>query len=467
MTRTLIRLAAGAAALLAPAAAAAQSPPILIRNATVLTVTKGTLAPGSVLVRDGRIAAVGPDIAPPPGARVIDATGWYLMPGIIDCHSHIAVEGSVNEGSVSVSSMVGVADVLDPDDVNIYRGLAGGVTTANVLHGSANAIGGLNAVIKLRWGKDAKGLLFDGAPPGIKFALGENPKRSNALPGAQMPPRYPTTRMGVVDVIRQAFVEAREYKKAWDDYRSRQGTDGGRAVPPRRDLKLEPLVEVLEGRRLVHAHSYRADEILQLLRVAEEFGFRIATLQHVLEGYKVADEIARHGAGASTFSDWWAYKVEAYDAIPHNAALMTERGVVVSINSDSAEEHRHLNQEAAKTMRYGGLSEEQALALITINPARQLRIDARVGSIEVGKDADLVLYDRHPLSVYAVPQKVFVDGVIYFDREQDLARRAELAAERQRLWEKAKKAAQPAKAAPDRRPTPAATGVTPGEEGRK
>jgi imidazolonepropionase-like amidohydrolase len=466
MIRTMPRLAAAAAALLAPAVAAAQSEPILIRHATVLTVTKGTIARGSVLVRDGRIAAVGPDIAPPPGARVIDAAGQFLMPGIIDCHSHIAIEGSVNEGSVSVSSMVAVADVLDPDDVNIYRGLAGGVTTANVLHGSANAIGGLNAVIKLRWGKDARGLLFEGAPPGIKFALGENPKRSNAIPGAQTPPRYPTTRMGVVDVIRQAFVEAREYKKAWDDYRSRQGS-GARAVPPRRDLKLEPLVEVLEGRRLVHAHSYRADEILQLLRVAEEFGFRIATLQHVLEGYKVADEIARHGAGASTFSDWWAYKVEAYDAIPHNAALMTERGVVVSINSDSAEEHRHLNQEAAKTMRYGGLTEDQALALITINPARQLRIDGRVGSIEVGKDADLVLYDRHPLSVYAVPQKVFVDGVLYFDREQDLARRAELSAERQRLWEKTKKAGEPSKAGPERRPTPAAARATPGKEDRE
>lgn len=467
MTRTMLRLAAATAVLLSPAGVAAQSAPLLIRNATVLTVTKGTIAPGSVLVRDGRIAAVGPDIPAPPGARVIDATGQFLMPGIIDCHSHIAVEGSVNEGSVSVSSMVSVADVLDPDDVNIYRGLAGGVTTANVLHGSANAIGGLNAVIKLRWGQDARGLLFEGAPPGIKFALGENPKRSNAIPGAQTPPRYPTTRMGVVDVIRQAFVEAREYKKAWDDYRARQRSGGARAVPPRRDLKLEPLVEVLEGRRLVHAHSYRADEILQLLRVAEEFGFRIATLQHVLEGYKVADEIARHGAGASTFSDWWAYKVEAYDAIPHNAALMTERGVVVSINSDSAEEHRHLNQEAAKTMRYGGLTEEQALALITINPARQLRIDGRVGSIEVGKDADLVLYDRHPLSVYAVPQKVFVDGVLTFDREQDLARRAELSAERQRLWEKTKKAAEPSKAGPERRPTPATARATPGKEDRE
>jgi imidazolonepropionase-like amidohydrolase len=242
--------------------------------------------------------------------------------------------------------------------------------------------------------------------------------------------------MGVVDVIREAFTEARAYQKEWKDYEDEKarGTQG--LIPPRRDLRLEPLVEILEGKRLVHAHCYRADEILQLLRVAEEMGFEIATLQHVLEGYKVAKEIREHGAGASTFSDWWAYKMEAYDAIPYNAALMVSKGVLVSLNSDSAEEARHLNQEAAKTMKWGGLTEEQALALITINPAKQLRIDSRVGSIETGKDGDIAIFDRHPLSVYAVAQKTIVDGQVYFDRSRDLEHRKEIEARRKALLEK-------------------------------
>jgi imidazolonepropionase-like amidohydrolase len=434
----------------------------VIQNATILTVTKGTIQKGSILIRDGRIAEVGERVAVPAGATVIDAAGRFVMPGIVDAHSHIAVEGSVNEGSVSVSSMVGVEDVLDPEDIDIYRALAGGVTTSNVLHGSANAIGGKNQVIKLRWGGDAKSLVFQGAMPGIKFALGENPKRSNASQLNQGNPRYPVTRMGVMDTIREAFVEAQQYKRTWDDYRARSAK-GEAGAPPPRDLKLEPLVEVLEGKRLVHAHCYRADEILQLLRLAEEFKFRIATLQHVLEGYRVADEIARHGAGASTFSDWWAYKMEAYEAIPHNAALMTERGVLVSINSDSAEEDRHLNQEAAKTMRFGGLSETEALKLVTLNPAKQLRIDKWVGSIEVGKDADLVVFDKHPLSVYAVPQLTLIDGRVYFDRQKDLEARAARDAERKALLDKLKPAPRPA---PDRRQPPTTPQTTtPGEGG--
>jgi len=425
---------------------------IVIQNATILTITKGTIPNGSILIRDGKIAEVGRKVQVPAGATVMDAKGMYVMPGIIDCHSHIAIDGGVNEGSIAVSSMVAIEDVLDPTDIDIYRDLAGGVTAANVLHGSANPIGGLNAVIKLRWGKDARGLLFEGAPPGIKFALGENPKRSNFTPPPGTPRRYPATRMGVMDVIRQAFVEAREYKKEWEDYRRRQAAGERNLLPPRRNLKLDPLVEILEGKRLVHAHCYRADEILQLIRLAEEFGFRVATFQHVLEGYKVAKEIAAHGAGASTFSDWWAYKVEAYDAIPYNAALMTQRGVVVSINSDSAEEARHLNQEAAKAIKFGGLSEEEALKLVTLNPAKHLRIDNRVGSIEAGKDADLVIYDKHPLSVYAVVQKVLIDGQVYFDREKDMAQRAELEKEKKALLEKEKKAAEPARGGPPQRP---------------
>ncbi|MYA09224.1 MAG: amidohydrolase family protein [Holophagales bacterium] len=407
---------------------------LAITGATVLTMAGETIENGTVVVRDGRIARVGSGVRPPRGAHVIDADGGYLMPGIFDAHSHISTAGGVNEGSLAVTAMVRIEDVVDPTDVAIYRALAGGVTTVNILHGSANPIGGQNQVLKLRWGQDADGMRFEGAPPGIKFALGENPKRSRSFgPG---PRRYPATRMGVLDVIREAFTEAAEYRDAWARHREAEAA-GERSRPPVRDLELEALVEILEGERLVHAHSYRADEILQLLRLAEELGFRIATLQHVLEGYRVADEIAAHGAGASTFSDWWAYKVEAYEAIPHNAALMADRGVLVSVNSDDAEEMRHLNHEAAKAVKWGGLSDDAALALVTINPARQFGIDDRVGSIEVGKDADLVIYDRHPLSSYAVVQTTLVDGKVYFDRELDRLRREQLAALERSLTEPA------------------------------
>jgi imidazolonepropionase-like amidohydrolase len=415
---------------------------IFIQNATILTVSHGNIEHGSILIRDGKIAAVGTDLKAPDGATLIDAAGQFVIPGIIDCHSHIAVDGSVNEGAPAVSSMVNIADVLDPEDRNIYLDLAGGVTTANILHGSANPIGGQTVVIKLRWGKPASALPFEGALPGIKFALGENPKHSNFGPPAGYPQRYPATRLGVEEVIRQAFTEAREYKKKWDDYAQRKAAGEQTLIPPRRDEKLKPLVEVLEGKRYVHAHCYRADEILMLLRVANEFGFKVRTLQHVLEGYKVADEMAAAGTGGSTFSDWWAYKIEAYDAIPYNAALMQERGVIVSINSDSAEEARHLNQEAAKSLKYGGLSPNDALKLVTLNPAIQLGIDQRVGSIDVGKDADLVIYNHDPLSVYAVVQKTLIDGQVYFDRERDLAQRADLEKEKQALLDKEKKAAE-------------------------
>ncbi|MFP3941536.1 MAG: amidohydrolase family protein [Thermoanaerobaculia bacterium] len=426
--RTMASLAL--AALVAAAPASAEE--ILIEGATVLPVTAEPIENGSVLVRDGTIAAVGRDLEAPPGARVLDGSGMYVTPGIIDAHSHIAAE-AINEGAPAVSSMVDITHVLDPTDVNIYRELAGGVTTSHILHGSANPIGGRSRVIKHRWGAErAEDLIFEAAPPTIKFALGENPKRSNFDPPPGTERRYPATRMGVLNVIREAFIEAEEYRAEWQEYEQRRA-QGEDVVAPRRDLTLEPLVEVLEGERLVHAHSYRADEILHLVRLAEEMGFRIAVFQHVLEGYQVADELAAHGAGASTFSDWWAYKMEAYDAIPHNAALMTERGVVVSINSDSAEEARHLNQEAAKTMKWGGLSEGEALALVTINPAVQLGVEDRVGSIEEGKDADLVLWSEHPLSIYAVAQTVLVDGEVLFDRQEDLARREEIREEKERL----------------------------------
>ena len=407
----------------------AQAPSVAIRGATLVTVTNGTIPNGTVVLRDGKIAAVGTNVAIPPDAEVVDATGKFVSPGLIDAHSHIAVDG-INEGGTTVSSMTGIEDVLDPTDINIHRDLAGGLTTALILHGSANPIGGTSAVIKMRWGKTrAEELLFEGAMPGIKFALGENPKRNTTRPG---PRRYPDTRLGVEFVIRDAFTRAKAYQRAWQDYERRKQA-GEDVIPPRRDLQLEPLVEILEGRRLVHSHCYRADEILMLIRLAEEMGFKVATFQHVLEGYKVANEIAAHGAGASTFADGWGYKIEAIDAIPHNAALMTRRGIVASINSDSAERARRLNTEAAKSVKWGGLSDDEALALVTINPAKQLRIDDRVGSLEVGKDADVVIWTHHPLSTYAIVERTYIDGQLYYDRQGDVQRLTELRAEKVQL----------------------------------
>ncbi len=418
----------------------------LIRNATVLTVTKGTVPNGRVLIENGKIAAIGKNVSAPADATVVDAAGKYLMPGIIDCHSHTAIEGGVNEGTVSDSSMVNINDVIDPYDVNIYRALAGGLTVSNVLHGSANAIGGQTVVIKLRWGKTAPEMLFEGAKPGIKFALGENPKRqgyptqSFFSRGPALERRYPGTRMGVEEVIRESFTEAKNYQATWKKYNDRIAR-GEHPIPPRRDLRLEPLVEVLEGKRYVHAHCYRSDEILMLIRVADQMGFKIRTFQHALEGYKVAKEIAAHGAGVSTFSDWWGYKIEAYDATPYNAAILMRKGVMVSLNSDSDELQRHLNLEAAKTMRYGGLSETEALAMVTINPAKQLGIDDKVGSIEVGKSADLVLFDKHPLDTFSKPLKVWIDGHEYFDRDKDLEKRPEFERRKKALEDKLNAAA--------------------------
>jgi imidazolonepropionase-like amidohydrolase len=410
----------------------AQPNETLIKNATVLTITRGTLSNTDVLIRNGKIAGVGKNLNASANARIIDGTGKYVMPGIIDCHSHSMLD-TINEGTLAVTSMVRTRDVMNPQDVDLYRELAGGVTTLNLLHGSANPIGGLNTVVKIKYGRPASEFLFPGAMPGIKFALGENVKRSSTpnQPGVQR--RYPNTRMGVEETIRDAFTRARDYKTTWDEYRAKVAKGEKNVIPPRRDLQLEPLVEILEGKRYVHAHCYRADEILMLISLADEFGFKIKTFQHVLEGYKVAKEIAAHGAGASIFADSWAYKIEAYDAIPYTAAILTRAGVVVSMNSDSDERARRLNIEAAKAMHYGDLTEEQALKLVTINPAIQLGIQDRVGSIEVGKDADLAIWNGHPFSVYSRVDTTFIDGEVFFDRQTDLARRAELAKERTML----------------------------------
>src|SRR5689334_2619947 len=427
----------------------------LIRNATVLTITHGTLPNTDVLLRNGKIAAVGKNLKASANARVIDATGKYVMPGIIDCHSHSMLD-TINEGTLAVTSMVRTQDVLNTTDVDLYRELAGGVTTLNLLHGSANPIGGLNTVVKIKYGRPASEFLFPGAMPGIKFALGENVKQSSRpnIPGTTR--RYPNTRMGVEETIRDAFTRARDYKRTWDEYREAVKKDKN-VMPPRRDLQLEPLVEILEGKRYVHAHCYIASEILMLINIADEFGFKIKTFQHVLEGYKVAKEIAAHGAGASIFADSWGYKIEAYDAIPYNAAILTRAGVVVSMNSDSDERARRLNIEAAKAMHWGDLTEEQALKLVTLNPAIQLGIQERVGSLEVGKDADVAIWNGHPFSVYSRVDTTFIDGTIFFDRAQDLARRPELAKERMTL-EQAEPNKPPARGAqspntPRRRPT--------------
>ncbi len=393
---------------------------VAVTNATIITASHGTIEKGTIVIRNGKIAAIGKDLAVPAGAQVIDANGKYVMPGIIDAHSHSAAE-AINEGSQSVTAQVRIQDVLREDGISLYRSLAGGVTTLNVLHGSANTIGGQNAVIKLRWGLPVDSLLFAGAPPGIKFALGENVRQTNVPQTPGRTPRYPRTRMGQEEVLRDAFTRAREYQAEWKAYEAaKKAVKKGQLepIPPARDLQLDALVEILEGKRLVHAHSYRSDEILMLLKVAKDFGFRIASLQHVLEGYKIADEIAAAGTGASTFADNWAYKLEAYDAIPHNAALMAERGVVVTVNSDSDERARRLYQEAAKAMKYGGASEEEAIRMITLNAAKQLGVEKQTGSIDVGKDADLAIFSGHPFAPASRVEMTLIDGRVFFDRNK-------------------------------------------------
>ena len=427
------------ALLISLAAVAAAQNVTVIQNGIIHTVTKGTFQ-GSIVIKDGLITDVGEKVMAPPGAKIVDATGKHVIPGIIDTHTHIALD-STNEMATSVSSMVDMGEIVAPEQQNIYRALAGGVTTALTLHGSADTIGGQNVMVKMRWGQDARGMLFVGAKPTLKMALGENVKRSgnpNAFSAAGYL-RYPATRMGVEDVARDAFTRARAYQKSWKDYEAAKAR-GETVLPPRRDLELDPLVEVLEGKRLVHAHSYRADEILMLMRVFDEFGIKGVTWVHVLEGYKVAKEIAARGDGATTFADWWSYKVEAYDSIPYNAAILMKKGVLTSINSDDIQTDlmRRLNSDAGKLIKYGGLTEDEALATITINPAKQLQIDKLVGSIETGKQADLVIYDKPPLSMYSKVEKVFIDGKQYFDRDSDMTERPKKDAQKKGLLEKEK-----------------------------
>lgn len=435
---------------------------ILIKNATVWTSDQaGKLEGTDVLVKNGKIAAIGKNLSDA-GARVIDGTGKHLTAGIIDEHSHIAAM-SINEGGQSVTSEVRIADNLNPEDINIYRQLSGGVTTSHILHGSANTIGGQTQLIKLRWGVDDEGLKFKGADPFIKFALGENVKRSPS----QQNNRFPDTRMGVEQVLTDAFQRAADYQaalKSGEQAAAPAKGKKGSAAPAatasssvHRDLELDALVEIMNKKRFITCHSYVQSEITSIMRVAEKFGFPVNTFTHILEGYKVADKMKAHGANASTFSDWWQYKMEVVDAIPQNASIMSKVGLNVAINSDDAEMARRLNQEAAKSIKYAGMSEEDALKMVTINPAKMLHVDDKVGSIKVGKDADLVLWNNNPLSIYAVAEKTIVDGTVYFDRERDAQLRKSIQAEKARLIAKlaaAKKAAGSAGAAQFQRARP-------------
>jgi imidazolonepropionase-like amidohydrolase len=398
-----------------------QKETILIKNATIWTNEKeGIIQNTDILIKDGKISKIGKDINET-GAKVIDATGKHVTAGIIDEHSHIAA-ASINEGGQSVTAEVRIGDNLNPEDINIYRQLSGGVTSSHILHGSANTIGGQTQLIKLRWGANDEDLKFKGADPFIKFALGENVKRTTS----QNNNRFPDTRMGVEEVLNDAFSRAVDYEKALKT--DPKGT--------RKDLELEALVEIKNKKRFITCHSYIQSEITAAMRIGDKYGFKFNTFTHILEGYKVADKMKIHGSNASTFSDWWAYKQEVTDAIAYNAAIMTKVGLNVCINSDDAEMARRLNQEAAKTIKYGGVTEEEALKMVTLNPAKALHVADKVGSIKSGKDADIVVWSDNPLSIYAKAEQTIVDGTIYFDRTKDLEQRKIIASERNRLIQK-------------------------------
>jgi len=402
----------------------------VFRNATVWTSSSaGIIESCDLLINGGKVTAIGRALAVPAGTLEIDCAGRHITPGLIDCHSHTGVLGEVNEWTQACTAEVGIGDVIDPTDINWHRQLAGGLTAANQLHGSANPIGGRNSVVKLKWGEPASAFPIPGAKPGIKFALGENVVRPRD--------RYPDTRMGVEAYMRDRFRAAAEQRAAVARWNALSGATRARTVPPQVDDELTVLGEILVGERVVHCHSYRQDEIVMLLDLADELGFKVATLQHILEGYKVADRIARHGAGASSFSDWWAYKMEVMDALPHNGAVMAGQGVLTSFNSDSDELARRMNTEAAKACRYGGLEPAEALKFVTINPAIQMGIGHRTGSLEVGKDADVAIWTTDPLSSYALCDQTWIEGVKRFDRAEDRVRRAEDAALRSQLLEAA------------------------------
>ncbi len=410
------KLALGCAWLMLTLAGFGQSAPappndIVIKNATVMTVTHGNIKNGSVYIKNGKIAAVGESVNAPATATVIDAGGKYLTPGIVDSHSHIALDDDVNEATSPVTPHMMMKDAFDYQDKAIYRALAGGVTTSLLLHGSANMIGGQAIVIKHKYGATRDELLFPNAPRSIKFASGENPKR---VYGSR--DQLPSTRMGNFEVQREALIQAQDYMREWDNYNDKVKRGDKDASMPKHDLKLEALADVLRGKIMVQIHCYRADEMLTEMAMAKEFGYKLRAFHHALEAYKIANQLAANNVGIATFADWWGYKQEAWDAIPWNAVMAMRKGVRVAIKSDSEDYTRRLNQEAAKSIRYGGATEEEALKMITLNPAWIVGVDDRVGSIDVGKDADLVIWNGYPLSTTGVPEKVLIDGDVYFDR---------------------------------------------------
>ena len=407
----LLAVCLAPALLQAQQASPTQTQDVLIKNAVVMTVTHGNIKNGSILVKDGKIAAVGENLSAPAGVAVVDAGGKFVTPGIIDSHSHIALDDDVNEATSPITPHMMMMDAFDYQDKAIYRGLAGGVTTSLLLHGSANMIGGQAVVIKHKYGLGRDAMLFPGAPRSIKFASGENPKR---VYGSR--DQLPSTRMGNFAVQREALVQAQDYMKEWDNYEAKVKKGDKEASQPKHDLKLEALADVLRGKLMVQIHCYRADEFLNEIAMAKEFGYKIRAFHHALEAYKVPEKIAAENIAIATFADWWGYKEEAWDAIPWNAVISMRKGVRVAIKSDSDDFARRLNQEAGKTMRYGGATEDEALKMITLNAAWIVGVDDRVGSIDVGKDADLVIWDGYPLSSFAVPNKVFIDGGVYFDR---------------------------------------------------
>lgn len=384
---------------------------VVIKGATLLTVTHGRIENGSLYIHDGKIAAVGKTVDAPSSATVIDAAGKWVMPGIIDSHSHIALDDDVNEPTSPITPHMMMKDAFDYDDKGIYRALAGGVTTSLLLHGSANMIGGQSIVIKHKYGMGKDDLLFPGAPQSIKFASGENPKR---VYGSRN--QLPATRMGNFEVMRAAFIEAREYMRTWDDYDAKVKKGDKDATPPKRDLKLEALADILRGKLLVQIHCYRADEFLTEMALAKEFGYKIRAFHHALEAYKVADKIAANGVAVATWPDWWGFKYEAWDGIPWNAVINLHNGVRVAIKSDSGDVTRRLNTEAGKIMHYGNVSEEDALKMITLNPAWIIGVEDRVGSLDVGKDADITIWNNYPLGSNALVDKVLIDGDVFFDR---------------------------------------------------
>lgn len=411
---------------------------LLLKNGNVITISGETIMGGDILIKGRKIAEVSKNIQGGPNTKIIDLEGKWVMPGIIDSHSHIAIEGGVNEMGSLMTPEVDIKDVIYPEDINIFYALTGGVTTIHTMHGSGNPIGGRGIVLKLRWGKSAEEMIFKGAPLTIKWALGENPKRTNfSLPGQA---RYPKTRMGVEASIRNELERAKDYLSKWEDYKKTlKAKKGQKPLPPRKDYRLEVIADMLRGKYWIRCHGYQSEEMLSILHLCEEYGLKLVCFEHGLEGYRITNELVKHKVAVSTFADFWSYKWEAYHTMPHAVALMAQRGVLVAINSDDPERMRHLFVDAAKAVRFGGLSELEALKTLTINPAIIMGIEKQTGTIEPGKDADLAVFNRHPLDPYTVCQMTLVDGEVYFDRAKYLEDRKKAEEEKKKKEEEAKK----------------------------